>query len=67
MMGMMKELFKRNKMQMRLLSLLSQRVEQLEKAFVCDKLMRTKRKKDAGSVVDCSESTLDMKKCGKKR
>ncbi|KAK7295666.1 hypothetical protein RJT34_18577 [Clitoria ternatea] len=45
MMVMMEQLFKRNEMQTRLLNSLSQRVEQLERAFACEKL-RKKRKND---------------------
>ncbi|WRX15085.1 IQ motif [Theobroma cacao] len=65
MMGLMAELFERNEMQTRLLSGLSQRVEQLEKAFLCQKLRRKKRRSVAGSV-DCVEKLPDVKKCGKR-
>lgn len=61
MMGMLMQLFERNVRQMQLLSLLSQRVEQLEKAFLCEK-MRRKKKRQA---VD-GERLLDSNKCGKK-
>ncbi|GAB4839733.1 hypothetical protein Ancab_020443 [Ancistrocladus abbreviatus] len=43
MMALMAELFERNEMQTRMLSSLSLRVEQLEKAFACDRLRRKKK------------------------
>ncbi|XP_027351460.1 neurofilament medium polypeptide-like [Abrus precatorius] len=46
MMVMMQQLFKRNEMQTRLLSSLSHRVEQLERAFACEKLRRKKKNAD---------------------
>ncbi|KAH7516764.1 hypothetical protein FEM48_Zijuj10G0169400 [Ziziphus jujuba var. spinosa] len=67
MMGLMAELFQRNEMQTKLLSSLSQRVGLLEKAFVCDKL-RKKKKRCASGTVDCLEKSEDStKKCGGKR
>uniref|UniRef100_A0A6M2F154 BAG domain-containing protein n=1 Tax=Populus davidiana TaxID=266767 RepID=A0A6M2F154_9ROSI len=57
MMGLMAELFERNEMQTRLLSSLSQRVEQLERAYICDQLRRRKKKRNAAGVLDCMEST----------
>ncbi|OIW07303.1 hypothetical protein TanjilG_11937 [Lupinus angustifolius] len=44
MMNMMAQLFERNEMQTKLLSSLSQRVEQLERAYACDKLRKKKRR-----------------------
>ncbi|KAK7273116.1 hypothetical protein RIF29_14162 [Crotalaria pallida] len=44
MMGMMAQLFEKNEMQTRLLSSLSHRVEQLERAYACDKLRKKKRR-----------------------
>ncbi|KAJ6934116.1 hypothetical protein NC651_009232 [Populus alba x Populus x berolinensis] len=57
MMGLMAELFERNEMQTRLLSSLSQRVEQLERAYICDQLRRRKKKRNPAGVLDCMEST----------
>jgi hypothetical protein len=58
MMGLMAELFERNEMQTRLLSSLSQRVEQLERAYICDQLRRRKKKRNAAAgLLDCLEST----------
>ena len=54
-MGLMKKLFEKNEAQTRLLTSLSQRVENLEKSFVCEKLRKKKRQADASK-----------KKCGKK-
>ncbi|CAK7336118.1 unnamed protein product [Dovyalis caffra] len=65
MMGLMAELFERNEVQTRLLSSLTQRVERLERAYVCEKLRR-KKKRNAAGLVDCLETTQDSKKCGKK-
>ncbi|CAI0627408.1 unnamed protein product [Linum tenue] len=53
MIGMMAALYERNRMQARLLDALSQRVEQLERAFICDKLRRKKRRSGIGSAADC--------------
>jgi DNA-binding NtrC family response regulator len=54
----MAELFERNEMQTRLLSSLSQRVEQLERAYICDQLRRRKKKRNAAAgLLDCLEST----------
>ncbi|KAM2980328.1 hypothetical protein FF2_011780 [Malus domestica] len=50
MMGMMEELFEKNQMQTRMLSSLSQRVEQLERALVCERLRRRKRRHAAGTA-----------------
>ncbi|KAB2599087.1 BAG family molecular chaperone regulator 5 [Pyrus ussuriensis x Pyrus communis] len=50
MMGMMEELFEKNQMQMRMLSSLSQRVEQLERALVCERLRRRKRRHAAATA-----------------
>ncbi|KAL6986603.1 hypothetical protein U1Q18_052848 [Sarracenia purpurea var. burkii] len=44
MMSLMTQLFERNEVQTRMLSSLTQRVEQLERAFVCDRLRRKKKK-----------------------
>lgn len=57
MMGLMAELFERNGMQTRLLSSLSQRVEQLERAYICDQLRRRKKRRNAAGLVDSLEST----------
>uniref|UniRef100_A0A6N2K9W7 BAG domain-containing protein n=1 Tax=Salix viminalis TaxID=40686 RepID=A0A6N2K9W7_SALVM len=57
MMGLMAELFERNEMQTRLLSSLSHRVEQLERAYICDQLRRRKKKRNAAGLVDSLEST----------
>lgn len=57
MMGLMAELFERNEMQTRLLSSLSQRVEQLKRAYICDQLRRRKKKRNAAGLLDCLEST----------
>ncbi|KAL6294210.1 hypothetical protein ACE6H2_002352 [Prunus campanulata] len=51
MMGMMVELFERNEMQTRMLSSLSQRVEQLERALVCERLRRRKKRQAAADFV----------------
>ncbi|KAJ7975944.1 BAG family molecular chaperone regulator 5 [Quillaja saponaria] len=48
MMGMMTELFERNEVQTQLLSSLSHRVGQLERAFMCEKMRRKKR--NSGNV-----------------
>lgn len=62
--SLMSALFERNEMQTRLLNSLSQRVGQLEKAFVCDKLRRKKKKRLAcGTVVDWPHQDSN-KKCG---
>ncbi|XP_010027263.2 uncharacterized protein LOC104417739 [Eucalyptus grandis] len=69
MMRLMAELFERNERQTRLLSSLSQRVGQLERAFVCEKLRRKKRRQAAGrggDATDCSATSPDPKKCGKR-
>ncbi|XP_010523233.1 PREDICTED: BAG family molecular chaperone regulator 6-like [Tarenaya hassleriana] len=55
MMEMMAQLFDRNELQTRLLSSLSQRVEQLEKAFVYDRLRRKKRRNAAATKLESPE------------
>ncbi|KAM6562625.1 hypothetical protein CsatB_022623 [Cannabis sativa] len=45
MMGLMADLYERNEVQTRLLSSLSHRVEQLERAYICDKLRKKKMKR----------------------
>lgn len=65
MMGLMTELFERNAMQTRLLSSLSQRVVQLESAFMCEKLRRKKKKRHAVGAVDVLEKFPDTRKSGK--
>ncbi|VVA19964.1 PREDICTED: BAG [Prunus dulcis] len=52
MMGMMVELFERNEIQTRMLSSLSQRVEQLERALVCERLRRRKKRQAAAAAAD---------------
>ncbi|KAK4842715.1 hypothetical protein QYF36_026530 [Acer negundo] len=71
MMGLMTQLFERNEIQTRLLSSLSQRVEQLERAFLCDRLRRKKKRRQAsagavGATVDGCELSPNVKKCGKR-
>ena len=46
MMEMMAQLFQRNEMQTTLLTSLTQRVEQLERALACERLRRKKNRKD---------------------
>ncbi|XP_057948380.1 uncharacterized protein LOC131144051 [Malania oleifera] len=66
-MGLMTNLYERNAIQTSLLSYLSQRVEQLERAFVCEKLRRKKKKKrHSGGAGDVSDQSPDGKKCGKR-
>ncbi|KAE8023730.1 hypothetical protein FH972_009398 [Carpinus fangiana] len=62
MMGLMTELLEKNEMQTRLLSSLSHRVEQLERAFMCDKLRRKKKKRHAFGAVDGLEKLPDTRK-----
>ncbi|PON91849.1 BAG domain containing protein [Trema orientale] len=68
MMALMADLYERNQLQTRLLSSLSQRVEQLERAFVCDKLRKKKKQRRAAAdaAVDCLDKCPDAtaKKCG---
>ncbi|PON51867.1 IQ motif, EF-hand binding site [Parasponia andersonii] len=66
MMALMADLYERNQVQTRLLSLLSQRVEQLERAFVCDKLRKKQKQKQRRAAVDCLDKCPDAtaKKCG---
>jgi len=66
MMGLMIELFQRNETQTKLLSSLSQRVGQLEKAFMCDKLRKMKKKGAAKTIVDGLEKSSDAKKSEKR-
>ncbi|KAF8018392.1 hypothetical protein BT93_H3319 [Corymbia citriodora subsp. variegata] len=67
MMGLLAELFEKNERQTRLLSSLAQRVEQLERAFVCEKLRRKRRQAAGrGDAMDCSATSPDPKKCGKR-
>ena len=66
MMGLMIELFQRNETQTKLLSSLSQRVGQLEKAFTCDKLRKKKKRGAAGTIIDGLEKSPDKKKSEKK-
>lgn len=69
MMSMMKELAEQNRAQTEMLGLLSQRVEQLEKALICEKLrkkMKAKKKRAARGEIDDLDCSPDQKKCGKK-
>lgn len=66
MMGMMAQLFEKNDKQTRLLNTLSQRVEQLEKAFICEKLRRKKKRNAGGPASDVLERSPDSKRCGKR-
>ncbi|KAL5760253.1 hypothetical protein ACOSP7_018765 [Xanthoceras sorbifolium] len=69
MMSLMAQLFERNEMQTRLLSSLSQRVEQLERAFLCDRLRRKKKRQAAAvavGTIDGCDMSRDVKKCGKR-
>ncbi|XP_023526798.1 BAG family molecular chaperone regulator 6-like isoform X2 [Cucurbita pepo subsp. pepo] len=61
MMEMMAQLFEKNEMQSRLLSSLSHRVEQLEKALVLEMLRKKKRR----NSTDCSQKCPKTKKNGK--
>ncbi|XP_022979787.1 BAG family molecular chaperone regulator 6-like [Cucurbita maxima] len=61
MMEMMTQLFEKNEMQTRLLSSLSHRVDQLEKALVYEMLRKKKRR----NSIDCSENCPKTKKSGK--
>lgn len=65
MMSLMTQLYEKNEVQTRMLSSLSHRVEQLERALICERL-RKKKKRHAAGTVDCSESIPDQKKCGKR-
>ncbi|GAB2280706.1 hypothetical protein Dimus_015332 [Dionaea muscipula] len=49
MMGMMTELFENNKKQTQILTSLTKRVDQLERAFICDLLRRKKKKKNVAT------------------
>ena len=66
MMGLMIELFQRNETQTKLLSSLSQRVGQLEKAFMCDKMRKMKKRGAAGTIIDGLEKLPVKKKSEKK-
>ncbi|XP_041011229.1 nuclear autoantigenic sperm protein-like [Juglans microcarpa x Juglans regia] len=61
----MAELFVRNEMQTRLLNSLSQRVGQMERAFICEKLRRKKKRLAAGDVDDV-QNLKDTRNCGKR-
>ncbi|GFY99941.1 hypothetical protein Acr_13g0013410 [Actinidia rufa] len=50
MMGLMTQLFDRNEVQTRMLTSLTQRVEHLERAFLCDRLRRKKKRLAIGVV-----------------
>lgn len=65
MMSLMTQLYEKNEVQTRMLSSLTHRVEQLERALVCERL-RKKKKRHAGGTVDCLESNPEQKKCGKR-
>ncbi|XP_028781406.1 BAG family molecular chaperone regulator 6-like [Neltuma alba] len=65
MMGLMAELFKRDEIQTRILSSLSERVKKLEKAYAWEKLR--KKKRNAASATDGSDILPDIKKCDKKQ
>lgn len=65
MMGLMTELLEKNEMQTRLLSSLSQRVGQLERAFMCEKLRR-KKKRQAVGAVDGLQNLPDTRKSGER-
>ncbi|XP_062110759.1 uncharacterized protein LOC133822434 [Humulus lupulus] len=54
MMGLMADLYQRNEVQTRLLSSLTHRVEQLERAFICDKLRKKKMRRACISGADCN-------------
>ncbi|XP_052203971.1 BAG family molecular chaperone regulator 6-like [Diospyros lotus] len=67
MMSLMTQLFERNELQTRMLSSLTQRVEQLEKAFICDRLRRKKKRHAAtGTTTDGLASNPDQENCGKR-
>ncbi|XP_057486361.1 uncharacterized protein LOC130772501 isoform X2 [Actinidia eriantha] len=63
MMSLMTQLFHRNEVQTRMLTSLTQRVEHLESAFLCDRLRRKKKKKRlaVGAVENPGQ-----KECGKR-
>ncbi|KAG6712431.1 hypothetical protein I3842_05G103400 [Carya illinoinensis] len=65
MMGLMAELFVRNEMQTRLLNSLSKRVGQMERAFICEKLRKKKKRLAAGDVDDV-ENLKDTRDRGKR-
>lgn len=66
MMSLMTQLYEKNEVQTRMLSSLTHRVEQLERALVCERLRKKKKKRHAGGTVDCLESNPEQKKCGKR-
>ncbi|KAJ4961307.1 hypothetical protein NE237_021217 [Protea cynaroides] len=66
MMGLMTELLERNELQTRLISSLSQRVEQMERAFKCERLKRKKKRQAAAVTAERQDTTLDPRKCVKK-
>ncbi|XP_045797217.1 BAG family molecular chaperone regulator 5, mitochondrial-like [Trifolium pratense] len=53
MMDMMAQLFERNEKQTSLLTSLTQRVEQLEKAFICDKLSKKNKRRNVDAKHRC--------------
>ena len=59
MMSLLADLYEKNEVQTRLLSSLSKRVEQLEKAFVCDKLRKKKKRRAAASATVGSVDSLE--------
>ncbi|KAK9090068.1 hypothetical protein Sjap_023245 [Stephania japonica] len=63
-MGLVSQLCERNAMQTQMISSLSQRVENLEKAFICEKLRRKKKKRN--TVAEKQDCTPDARKCGRK-
>ncbi|KAI8526811.1 hypothetical protein RHMOL_Rhmol12G0025700 [Rhododendron molle] len=71
MISLMTQLYEKNEAQTRMLSSLSHRVGQLERALICERL-RKKKKRHAAGTVDCSEVDIssepipDQKKCGKR-
>ena len=62
MMSLMTQLFHRNEVQTRMLTSLTQRVEHLESAFLCDKLRRKKKKRLSVGAVE----NPGQKECGKR-
>ncbi|XP_042502306.1 BAG family molecular chaperone regulator 6-like [Macadamia integrifolia] len=65
-MGLMTELLERNELQTMLINSLSQRVEQLERAFVSERLKRKKKRQAAAMTVERQDPSLDPRKCVKK-
>lgn len=66
MMGLMAQLFERNDKQTILLSSLSHRVGQLEKAYACDKLRKKKRRNFVAAADGLDNKSSGNKKCDKK-